>query len=418
MRGRTTNLRATMTWPTVIPPGREPSASSGPDHRPDASSTETGQLVAVPGSPATRSRSPTATRSAWPCAAGASRSSWCTASPPRASSTRRRFRLVRMGFKVIAIDTAGHGGTQGLPTGGGDARVLQPAAGPGGRRARHPAGRVRRPLDGRPAGHRAGGRRSPTGPSRVILLDAIVGDTLGQAWSTSSASHRPCCWASAPRSSLDTLTTVPFFGNPRQAVKLGRLVAPTLRRPRPPTRGGCSGPASRSCGRGAAGGCSSSWPTSAIPVVVIHGDRDLAVPVRTARAPPAGPGASWWSSTGQPLVAAQGPRDPAGDRRELLEGRSARRAGRGARGGRARPGRDARTRSRRRSSSPTPWSSSLTPPPELRTGRRQHHQARYRWTVGRASSGAAGLSGPAAGRRLVARLRGSDEPAGTACPTL
>src|SRR5919108_2537474 len=27
-------------------------------------------------------------------------------------------RLVRMGFKVIAIDVAGHGGTQGLPTGG------------------------------------------------------------------------------------------------------------------------------------------------------------------------------------------------------------------------------------------------------------------------------------------------------------
>src|SRR4051794_41987172 len=27
-------------------------------------------------------------------------------------------RLVSMGFKVVAIDTAGHGGTQGLPTGG------------------------------------------------------------------------------------------------------------------------------------------------------------------------------------------------------------------------------------------------------------------------------------------------------------
>ena len=29
------------------------------------------------------------------------------------------WRLVDMGFKVVAIDTAGHGGTQGLPTGGG-----------------------------------------------------------------------------------------------------------------------------------------------------------------------------------------------------------------------------------------------------------------------------------------------------------
>src|SRR4029453_2947367 len=29
-------------------------------------------------------------------------------------------RLVRMGFKVVAVDVAGHGGTQGLPTGGDD----------------------------------------------------------------------------------------------------------------------------------------------------------------------------------------------------------------------------------------------------------------------------------------------------------
>ena len=32
-------------------------------------------------------------------------------------------RLVDLGFKVIAIDTAGHGGTQGLPTGGADLRA-------------------------------------------------------------------------------------------------------------------------------------------------------------------------------------------------------------------------------------------------------------------------------------------------------
>ena len=60
-------------------------------------------------------------------------------------------RLVGMGFKVVAVDVAGHGATQGLPTGRRRPRVLHAAAGPGPRRARHPPGRVRRPLDGRPA---------------------------------------------------------------------------------------------------------------------------------------------------------------------------------------------------------------------------------------------------------------------------
>src|ERR687892_1848451 len=67
-------------------------------------------------------------------------------------------RLVRMGFKVIAVDVAGHGGTQGLPTGGEKlesytrllARVLDEL---GVRRAP-----LAGPADGGERGPQAGGR--------------------------------------------------------------------------------------------------------------------------------------------------------------------------------------------------------------------------------------------------------------------
>ena len=74
-------------------------------------------------------------------------------------------RLVDTGFKVVAIDMAGHGGTQGLPLSGGHLGDYAALDGPGGGGARHPQGRVRRPLDGW-AGRRPAGRRSdPSRPS-------------------------------------------------------------------------------------------------------------------------------------------------------------------------------------------------------------------------------------------------------------
>ena len=102
---------------------------------------------------------------AWPSAAGACRSWWCTASPPRGSSTPRRCRrLVDLGFKVIAVDTAGHGGTLGLPTG---AQSLASYAELLGRVLDH-LGVKRAVL----AGHSMGGRLvtelAATQPERVI----------------------------------------------------------------------------------------------------------------------------------------------------------------------------------------------------------------------------------------------------------
>ncbi len=75
-------------------------------------------------------------------------------------------RLVDLGFKVIAIDVAGHGGTLGLPTGARHVLELHRAARPGARPPRHRAGRARRALDGRPARHRAARPASPSGRSR------------------------------------------------------------------------------------------------------------------------------------------------------------------------------------------------------------------------------------------------------------
>src|SRR4029450_5450533 len=86
-----------------------------------------------------------------------------------------RAALVRMGFKVVAIDVAGHGATQGLPTGGEDlasytkllARVLDELG-------------VRRAVF---AGPSMAARRvtqlaaeRPERAIAVVLIDAVVGE--------------------------------------------------------------------------------------------------------------------------------------------------------------------------------------------------------------------------------------------------
>jgi pimeloyl-ACP methyl ester carboxylesterase len=156
-------------------------------------------------------------------------------------------RLVSAGFKVIAIDTAGHGGTAGLASGGGN------MAGYGellGRTVDHLG--IKRAVY---AGHSMGGRlvcelvgKEPQRAIGVMLIDAIVGD----AWDRKVALSRfvpPVLGGIGVMLIADTATTAPVVRNPRQAMKLGRL------------RRDSSVPASRSCGRVRAGGCSSRWPT-------------------------------------------------------------------------------------------------------------------------------------------------------------
>jgi pimeloyl-ACP methyl ester carboxylesterase len=189
-------------------------------------------------------------------------------------------RLVSAGFKVIAIDTAGHGGTAGFASGGGD------IAGYGellGRAVDHLG--VKRALY---AGHSMGGRlvtelvgREPKRAIGVILIDAIV----GEPWDRKVALSRflpPLMALTGVGLVLDTASTVPVLRNPRQAIKLGRLWAPvatnTMLRPQ-----GLIGAAISIMRSGPSRWLLESMADNLVPVYVIHGDRDYPVPVATAR---------------------------------------------------------------------------------------------------------------------------------------
>jgi pimeloyl-ACP methyl ester carboxylesterase len=190
-------------------------------------------------------------------------------------------RLVDLGFKVIAVDTAGHGGTLGLPTGAGSMRSYSELL-----------GRVLDHLGVGPAvfaGHSMGGRlitelaaREPQRAIAVVLLDAIVGDT----WDRMVYAFRlfpPLMLGVGGGLVVDTVTTMPLFRDPVQAAKLVRLVTPTLlghvRRPWRLLAPAVSIIRSRG----------SRWMLDKlgderIPVFAIHGDRDMVVPLSTGRA--------------------------------------------------------------------------------------------------------------------------------------
>jgi pimeloyl-ACP methyl ester carboxylesterase len=189
-------------------------------------------------------------------------------------------RIVDLGFKVVAIDVAGHGATLGLPTG---ARTLSSYTQLLGDVLNH-LGVDRAVL----AGHSMGGRlvtelaaNHTEQAIAVILLDAIVGDTWDRMVNLFRL-YPPLLAGVGVTLVVDTLTTVPLLRDPVQARKLGRLVAPTLlghvRRPWRLVGPGISILRSRG----------SRWmlqklAEDRVPVFAIHGDRDFAVPIKTAR---------------------------------------------------------------------------------------------------------------------------------------
>jgi pimeloyl-ACP methyl ester carboxylesterase len=189
-------------------------------------------------------------------------------------------RLVDLGFKVIAVDTAGHGGTLGLPTGAQSLASYSVLL-----------GRVLDHLGVGPAvlvGHSMGGRlvtelaaSEPRRAIAVILLDAIVGDTWDRMVNVFRV-FPPLLVGTGATLLVDTITTVPWFRDPRQALKLGRLVAPTIRgHVRRPWR--LLGPAASILRSKSSRPMLDQLRHDRIPVFAIHGDRDLAVPLATAK---------------------------------------------------------------------------------------------------------------------------------------
>ena len=190
-------------------------------------------------------------------------------------------RLVDLGFKVIAVDTAGHGGTLGLPTNAHSmasyAELLE---------------RVLDHLGVREAvfvGHSMGGRlitelaaNNPRRAIGVILLDAIVGDTWDRMVNVARV-FPPLLAGVGISLVIDTLTTVPWFRDPRQAAKLGSLVGPTIRgHARRPWR--LLGPAASILRSPGTRWMLETLRREKVPVFVVHGDRDFAVPLATAKA--------------------------------------------------------------------------------------------------------------------------------------
>lgn len=189
-------------------------------------------------------------------------------------------RLVKRGFKVIAIDMASHGSTQGLPLAGASLHDYGALLG----RAIDELG-IRKAIF---AGHSMGGRcvteyaaQAPDHVIALLLLDAIVGDT----WDRMTMLFRVAPWV-MPAFGValvgDSLSTVPMLSDREQATKFLRLVAPTLvGHALQPWR--LIGPGMSIVRSPASRPLLERLEEEQVPTFVIHGDRDAIVPVCTAR---------------------------------------------------------------------------------------------------------------------------------------
>jgi pimeloyl-ACP methyl ester carboxylesterase len=190
------------------------------------------------------------------------------------------WRLVDMGFKVVAVDTAGHGATQGLPTGGGDFDSYRDLL----TRVLDALGIRRAVLVGHSMGGRLVAELAAADPGRaiaVIVVDAIVGRTwdrlvwLSRVWP-------PLLGGIAALLVVDTMSTVPLFRDPKQAAKLGRLVGPTLvGHARRPWR--MLGPAVSIIRSRSSGPALDAIREAKVPLFAVHGEHDVVVPLSTAR---------------------------------------------------------------------------------------------------------------------------------------
>ena len=184
-------------------------------------------------------------------------------------------RLVGLGFMVVAVDSPGHGSTDPL---GSRARIedyvedleqVLSALGIG-----------RAVL----AGHSMGGRlvaelaaARPSLAVGVILIDPIMGDT----WDCMNTAFRaaPVAYGALGAALVvDTVSTLPVLTDPRQALKLARLLLPTgVGHVRRPWR--LVGPLASILLASPSGPALEALRRHDVPVAVVHGDSDLLVPI-------------------------------------------------------------------------------------------------------------------------------------------
>lgn len=189
-------------------------------------------------------------------------------------------RLVKMGFRVIAIDTAGHGATQGLPLSGANMNDYADLLG----RVVDELGIERFIV----AGHSMGGQlvtrlaaSRPENVIAVVLIDAIVGDRWDDMVRLFRVSP-PLLAGVGGLLLLDSISVMPAFTDPRQATKLMRLVAPTLAgHVVQPWR--LLGPMLSILRTRASRHVLDILKKNDVPVFALHGSWDLAVPIKTAR---------------------------------------------------------------------------------------------------------------------------------------
>jgi pimeloyl-ACP methyl ester carboxylesterase len=190
-------------------------------------------------------------------------------------------RLVSKGFKVVAIDMAGHGGTQGLPMRGDQMGSFADLM----FRAVDELGIRHAILAGHSMGGRVVAQVGADHPDRTIallLIDAIVGDQWDRMVNVFRVAP-PLLAGLGLALLVDAASTMPVFRDPVQAAKLGRLFTPTLvGHATQPWR--MIGPGISILRSHSSRPILDRLAEAEVPTFVIHGNRDLVVPVCTARA--------------------------------------------------------------------------------------------------------------------------------------